>query len=249
MRQENKYSEEYYQRQYTSTAFHKRGDKVLGFSTWQSYLHRMEKPGLRILEVGCGEGYLLKQIGQRYKTVGMDLSYFAIMEAKRNTHPESVQFCQADATTLPFHPNSFDVVIAFDVVEHLKNPISFFNESLRLLSVGGILIIKTPNPDSFGARLKKNRWHGARDNTHISIYHKADWLRMVRESGFEEIDYGTDDLWDSPYFTHLPRAIQKILFLSITIFLLRVLKRPFMRWSLGENFIGVYKKIGYKFWI
>jgi SAM-dependent methyltransferase len=85
-------------------------------------------------------------------------------------------------------PNaSFDVVTLFEVLEHLKDPLSLMQECHRVLSQGGLLVIRTGNTDSWSARFMKNRWeyfsiteHGG----HISFFNPVSMGKLAQRSGF-----------------------------------------------------------------
>lgn len=89
-----------------------------------------------ILDVGCDDGYfLLKQVG-RFK-VGVD-----IHPRLRPTNELSV--VQADGCKLPFADNSFSVVFALDVIEHVPDDNAFIASITRVLAPGGHLWLSTP---------------------------------------------------------------------------------------------------------
>ena len=85
-----------------------------------------------------------------------------------------------------------------------------------------VLIISTPNINSFGAKKKgrKDEFKGLpyerryaesyiwRDESHISLKSREEWKRLLINSGFEIITEGTDVLWDLPYFSKVPLFIE-----------------------------------------
>ena len=58
-----------------------------------------------------------------------------------------------DAIRLPFKNETLDVVLSFDTIEHLINPDTFLEEVFRILKVGGLFIISTPNLSDFYSRI------------------------------------------------------------------------------------------------
>lgn len=101
-----------------------------------------------VLDVACGAGtgsrYLVSK-GAR-KVVGVDISEDAIREAKTwNERGNGAEFVLSDAESLPLPSNSFDVVVSFETIEHLKEPERFLLECKRLLKKEGIFICSTPN--------------------------------------------------------------------------------------------------------
>lgn len=97
--------------------------------------------GLMVLDVGCGDGVLSEPISKlgNYVT-SVDLPTITMLAHKR--HVSSV--LSGDAEKLAFASNSFDVVLASEVVEHLWNPQSFLDEAYRVLKPKGYLIVETP---------------------------------------------------------------------------------------------------------
>ena len=97
--------------------------------------------GLRVLDVGCGDGVISEPIWKMGNyVISLELPKIATL-ANRCRVPLVVA---GDAEQLTFASNSFDVVLASEVVEHLWNPHNFLNEVHRVLRANGHLIISTP---------------------------------------------------------------------------------------------------------
>jgi SAM-dependent methyltransferase len=95
----------------------------------------------QILDVGCGTGYNLAHLRKYGKAQGVDMS------------PEALKFCHERGETevtlhqageLPFEKESFEVITAFDVIEHIEDDRGALEEFRRLLLPGGWLLIYTP---------------------------------------------------------------------------------------------------------
>lgn len=98
-----------------------------------------------ILDVGCGNAWVAKYFLKRNKKViSLDISKTnpkkALEKYPSNYHYGTV----ADSYKLPFVPNTFDLIIASEIIEHVTNPRYFVNELFRVLKPGGKLIISTP---------------------------------------------------------------------------------------------------------
>lgn len=106
-----------------------------------------------ILEIGTGTGYGIDIIAPRCRR-------FVTMDKTRSEElaamPENVEFVQATVPPLPFADESFDYVVSFQVIEHIKCDREFVREVHRVLKKGGKFIVSTPNrPMS----LTRNPWH------------------------------------------------------------------------------------------
>lgn len=102
--------------------------------------------GARILDAGCGAGYGSAELARAARTVvGVDASTDAVRYASENYSAHNVLFLGASCTDLPLPDGSIDLVVAFEVVEHLADWQRFLSEVRRVLVPTGRLIISTPN--------------------------------------------------------------------------------------------------------
>jgi SAM-dependent methyltransferase len=103
-------------------------------------------PGRRVLDAGCGVGYgtnLLANAGAK-DVVGVDLADEAVQAAAEAAAPRA-RFLPADVRELPFEDASFDLVVCFEVIEHVDGQRRALAEFARVLAPGGILAISSPN--------------------------------------------------------------------------------------------------------
>lgn len=101
----------------------------------------------KILDIGCGPAFLLTELGQQsgYEYVGLDIARGALPQIEKTGHED---FILGNAQRLPFVSNSFDVVVASHLIEHLHDSESLLRECHRVLKDGGQLILATPNGPS-----------------------------------------------------------------------------------------------------
>ena len=100
--------------------------------------------GKSVLDIGIGEGFFSRLcLQKKAKTISLDFADPMIQYHKEN-NPDFT-LVQADAQYLPFKNESFDIVLALDLIEHLPSPPDFLNEVNRVLRKGGRLILITPN--------------------------------------------------------------------------------------------------------
>ena len=93
-----------------------------------------------VLDIGCGDGTLLVNISTEQK-VGVDLNT-PYAERMKNAN---VMFVKADATHLPFKSETFDLIIASEVLEHLDDPNSCVRCVKEALKIRGHFLVSVPN--------------------------------------------------------------------------------------------------------
>jgi SAM-dependent methyltransferase len=156
-------------------------------------------------------GHLLGWLSADYRVYGTDINAWALNEAQRSV-PQG-QFLLLSAEDMrAFRDNSFTIVIAKHVVEHLHYPEKAIAEMSRVLSPGGLLLLATPNLDSPMRGIKKDNWIGFKDPTHISLKPASDWLSLLQENRLKLRRKISDGFWDAPYIPHVPQLIQKFFF-------------------------------------
>ena len=118
-----------------------------------AYVEAAKRVGGRVLEIGTGTGYGIDIIAP-------NVEHFVTMDKTRSEElgsmPANVEFVEGVVPPLPFADESFDYVVSFQVIEHIKRDKEFVREVHRVLKKGGKFIVSTPNrPMS----LTRNPWH------------------------------------------------------------------------------------------
>jgi 2-polyprenyl-3-methyl-5-hydroxy-6-metoxy-1,4-benzoquinol methylase len=148
------------------------------------------RKGNRLLDFGSGSGAFLE--------VARD----------RGWHPHGVEFGAAAALCAAkgfqvhegplgadhFPSKHFDVVAAFEVVEHLTDPRGELASMARSIRPGGVLYVTTPNFNSLSRRLLRKRWRIISYPEHLNYFTAATLTRMVEESGFTRVAVATTGL-------------------------------------------------------
>ena len=158
-----------FESRYAFTGYHESGvefDRALGYPEevsrflFERVKKRMVKwvrpaAGHVILDVGCGAGYFLSLIRDRYRAegceptvVGVDISAHQVSYMAERMHREGVPRVIAatgNGEFLPFADESFDLVTCSEVIEHIRNPKRALMEMRRVLKPTGMLLLSTPS--------------------------------------------------------------------------------------------------------
>lgn len=109
-----------------------------------------------VLDIGCGTGHGANILSRKFKTIyGVDTSEEGINYAKKNWNRKNTVFLIGSGTKIPFKKNTFDVAVAFEVFEHIKEWRKFLLEIRRVTKKNGRIYISTPNKDIYSPGSKK----------------------------------------------------------------------------------------------
>ena len=156
----------------------------------------------KLLDVGCGVGHFLATAAKRgWLVQGIDISQAARLAAKQ-AYGLDVSVGVLESTA--FEPRSFDAVTLWDVIEHIRRPIENVKAANRLLRMGGVLAMKTPNEASLFKQLALALYRIWGDRAafllkyvyyvpHYYSYSKKSMSVLLNRCGFEVINYEVDE--------------------------------------------------------
>lgn len=154
--------------------------------TLASFRERTGRPAAgRLLEVGCAYGlFASRALDRGWDVAAMDVSAAGVAHTRSRLGIEVHRGLVDDA---PWEPGSFDVVVAWDVLEHVPDPRVFLDRVRGFLRPGGTLALSLPNVDSWPARLLRRRWWTLRPDEHIWHFTPGTLARTLDEAGFTAV--------------------------------------------------------------
>jgi SAM-dependent methyltransferase len=140
-------------------------------------------PGRHVLDLGCRDGALTQAYAGGNEIVGVDADREALAEAQKL----GIETRWADLDdALPFESGTFDIVVAGELLEHLRDPRSVVYEVLRVLRAGGTFVGSVPNAYRLKNRLRFLRGHKPEnDPTHLQMFAPNDVRGLL--DGFEDV--------------------------------------------------------------
>lgn len=117
------------------------GKRAIVYGLLRKYMPPGSRDTRRALDLGCGAGLNLERLSKYAEATGTDYYEEALHFCRRRGFN---RLCKADAANLPFAAESFDIVTALDVIEHLDDDAVALRELWRVMRPGGILIVSVP---------------------------------------------------------------------------------------------------------
>jgi len=145
-------------------------------------------PGARVLDVGCGDGHLLRTIarvvGHPLELAGIEFSEHAIAAAEAS----GIRVLRGRIEEVELPPSRFDVIIMNQLIEHVREPRAVLERIRDSLAPSGHLFLETPNVDSLDARLFRRRyWGGYHLPRHFHLFGTRTFERLVEAVGLEPV--------------------------------------------------------------
>lgn len=184
---------------------HGHHESVLRSHTWRTVAnsapHLLEhlRPGQRVLDVGCGPGTITAEIAGLVapgEVIGVDASEEVLERARRHAAESGVEvtYQVADAFALPFADDSFDVVHAHQVLQHVPDPVAMIREMRRVARPGGVVALREGDygaltwfPPSEGLEEWRHLYHDVSAANGVEADAGRHVLSWALAAGFSEV--------------------------------------------------------------
>ena len=123
----------------------------------------------KILDIGCRDGALTSNYHKDNSIIGLDIDQAALDKIHENLGIET-RWHDMNQAALPFEANTFDVVVAGEILEHLVSPQFVADEACRVLKPGGLFVGSVPNSFHWRGRLAFMRGTSIEDATHLQLF-------------------------------------------------------------------------------
>lgn len=143
-------------------------------------LKKYKKKGL-LLDFGCGTGWFLEEARKHYEVMGVEYSDTLRGWLKKKLSISSFK----DAKEIK---KKFDIITAFDVIEHVPNPLNFLKNIKKKLKKNGIILIYTPNIDSLGFSYLKEKNNLLCPPHHLFYFNKKSFEFMCKKANMKIIE-------------------------------------------------------------
>lgn len=137
-----------------------------------------------LLEIGCGTGGFLRLAEKHFAVEGMDISKYAV-QVLQPQFGERVRVGNVEQHPLPH--GRYDVVVVYNILEHLRQPPKVVDRIFASLKQGGLMIGSVPNNQQFVGKLV-TRIGNYFDRTHVSTFTPEVWERIFTHAGFLQIN-------------------------------------------------------------
>lgn len=151
----------------------------------------------KLLDVGCALGSLLEIARQQgFNVEGIDISDFAVNQCRK------LGLKTSQRTIIDIKKkNCYDIITAFEVVEHELNPLLTVKTAHDLLKKNGLLVITVPDSGTLSSRLMGKYWFSYRNKEHLFHFTVGSLQLLLKKGGFKKIMI-TSDIGRHYLFTH-----------------------------------------------
>jgi SAM-dependent methyltransferase len=170
-----------------SRSFVEKAKECLDARLFKNLLSQITGEKINILDVGGGSGWLLtliRKLSQRIdQTHEVDVEEGARSAAEAAGH--IFHSCRIEDFVFS---GTFDLILMLNLIEHVADPERVLRSMSKLLSPGGLILIKTPNVDTLDCRIfRHHNWGGFHCPRHFVIFNQESLLNLARRCGLTEL--------------------------------------------------------------
>lgn len=142
--------------------------------------------GRRLLDVGCATGFFMEAAAEEgFDVRGVEFSTVAISLARPDIRD---RILRGDVNALRGQgADKFDVVTAFDIIEHVQSPASFLKDIREILQPGGVLAISSPDTGHFLRYLMGSKWPMLQPMQHTVLFSRRSIAELLERCGFRDV--------------------------------------------------------------
>jgi len=145
---------------------------------------------ITLLDIGCASGVLLEEAQKvGMKVTGIDISRDVVAFCKKRG---LMALAGTVATVKNLRPAFFDVITAFQVIEHERDPLNTVKRIYKLLKKGGIVVLATPNYGGVWRKVMGPRWFGFAHPEHVVLFDFKTMKLLLEKAGFKDIEVRAD---------------------------------------------------------
>jgi len=155
--------------------------------SWMESFHPLSAANVAHLDVGAGSGKFIDFIRSKRPCQSMGLEPSRALYDAFCLSGKGIE-CKELAAFARSTDRRFDVITAFDVLEHLPNPVEFFESADKLLKDGGHLFVSTPDAGALVPMIMGKYWHHY-NAYHLSYLDRQTITKLAQKFGFEMVDF------------------------------------------------------------
>jgi 2-polyprenyl-3-methyl-5-hydroxy-6-metoxy-1,4-benzoquinol methylase len=148
----------------------------------------ISKEDFLLLDVGCGSAWCAKYfVPRKKKVVSLDVSFTNASKAMALVTSSDHAAVVADVFQLPFAENTFDTIVASEIMEHLYDPELFVKKLFYILKPGGKLLITTPYNEKLEYNLCVHCNKPTPRNAHLHSFNKEKMTAIIKTVSAKEV--------------------------------------------------------------